>query len=157
LLPVHLALHRVRSVALEALIELCFSVSDSCCEYEVESVQLLVKQWPESIQELDSLGRTLAHHALDGPATPGHRVALSLLPKWPDAVLVRDHEGLLPLHVAAAAADAPLELLYKMMQLQQKRVREQAKRRRERMATTATVWSPASSKRPRMGESQASD
>jgi Ankyrin repeats (many copies) len=163
LLPVHLALHRERSVALEAQIELCFSVSDCYTAHEVESVQLLVDEWPESIRELDSLGRSLVHCALGGPATPGHSVAWSLLQKWPDAVLARDHEGLLPLHVAAAT-DAPLELLYTMMQLQQKLVRERAKRRREQpMATTTTLATttttttlalgPAYPKRPRIGDS----
>jgi hypothetical protein len=158
LLPVHLALHRERSEALESQIELCFSVSDCYREHEVESVELLVDEWPESIQELDSLGRTLVHCALDGPATPGHRVAWSLLQKWPDAVFARCHEGLLPLHVAAAA-DAPLEVLYSMMQLQQKLVREQAKLREEQLTpppptTTTLALGPASPKRPRIGGSQ---
>jgi hypothetical protein len=102
LLPVQMALHRARSEALQGQFELCFSLSDSCCEHEVESVQFYVEQRPESIRQLDAQGRTLAHHALDGPATPEHRVAWSLLQKW----LVRDRQGFQPLHVAAIT-DAP--------------------------------------------------
>jgi ankyrin repeat protein len=91
LLPVHLALHRERSETLQEQFELCLSVRDCYVQHEVVSVLFLVEQGPESIQELDARGRSLVHHALDGPETPGRRVALPLLRKWPDAVLVRDH------------------------------------------------------------------
>jgi ankyrin repeat protein len=155
LLPVHLALHRERSEVLRVQLLLCSSMSDCYMEHEIESVHFLVELWPESIQEADARGRNLVHRAFDGPATPGHRVAWSLLQKQPDAALVRDHQGLLLIH-AAAAADAPLDLLYSMMQLQQKLLRERAGRRREQpmLTNAASALGPASSKRPRMGDPQ---
>jgi Ankyrin repeats (many copies) len=57
LLPVHLALHRARSVALEAQFGFCSFPSGCDLTLEVDSVLLLVEQWPGSIQELDPLGR----------------------------------------------------------------------------------------------------
>jgi hypothetical protein len=153
LLPVHRALHRARSEALQGEFGFCCFPSGCDLTLEVDSVLLLVEQWPGSIQELDSRGRTLVHCALDGPETPGHRVDLSLLQKWLDAVLVRDHQGFEPLHVATIA-DGPLDLLYSILQLQQKRVREQAERRQEYPKTTiAKAAGPHSSKRSRTGSS----
>jgi ankyrin repeat protein len=128
LLPVQLALHREQSDRLTGTFERFPSARDWYTKLEVATIGFLVKQRPESLRELDTRGRTLVHQALDGPTTPGHLAVPFLLQKWSGAVLVRDRHGRSPLHVAAAAADAPLDVLYAMLQLQMKLLRERGSR-----------------------------
>jgi hypothetical protein len=161
LLPVHLRSRQTRSAIPETRRGGFPAYMD---RLEIESVQLLVEHWPESVWEpVSSNMGTLVHDALTGPPTPGRRVVLFLLQQCPEAALAADAQGLLSLHVAAST-NAPLDLLYSMVHLQQGLVRAQAGGRGEdrpshpsatEAATAAVVLAagPSRSKRSR-GETQ---
>lgn len=166
LLPVQLALGRNRS---EIEIPNAWDYMGERRSYarrlEIQSVQILVEHCPESVLErFPPHNGTLVHYALTGPQKLGRRVALFLLQQCPEAARTADSQGLLPLHVAAST-NAPLNLLYSMMHLQQGFVRAQTRRREDRpvppsattttTATTAGMASgPRRSKRARTGEPQ---
>jgi ankyrin repeat protein len=122
-LPVHLALRfdrsdeEVRRAARRADVEM------------VLAADFFVKPWPASLKERGADGRTLVHRALAMiPRAMWQFVVLSHLTEFPQAVLVRDVDGSLPLHRAAAAGedDFPLTLLYKILQAQPGVLRQSA-------------------------------
>lgn len=127
LLPVHLAVRREQSEYMTWVIANDSEARTYFVQLEMDSIKFLVERWPASVLERDALGRTLVHSALAGaphrhPTTPGRRVALFMLRHCPEAALAADAQGFLPVHVAASV-DAPLDILYGMMQLQHGQLR----------------------------------
>jgi ankyrin repeat protein len=98
----------------------------------LDVVRFLLKRHPESVRAIDLKGRTLLHLAVRAPSI--HRrddagFVRRLAEQWPEAVQVRDSNGFLPFHVAAlaaAATDAPPDLVYYLARLRPELVRRSA-------------------------------
>ena len=65
----------------------------------LEDIKCLVKQWPESIGKKDRrCGATPLHYLCSREPSVG--VIRYLMEQWPEAVMIEDSQGRLPLHIA---------------------------------------------------------